>query len=102
MQVSRQRQSKAFRYLEKVMRGAGGVLDAVTWHHYYLDGHTAAMEDFLRVATLENLRQSIAAVEDTLRGRVGYRGPVWLGETASAYGGGAHGLSDRFVSVNRI
>ena len=28
----------------------------------------------------------------------GIKKPIWLGETSSAYGGGAFGLSDRYVA----
>ena len=37
------RKCKALTYLEKVISTSGGVLDAITWHQYYLDGHTAKL-----------------------------------------------------------
>ena len=38
---------EALQYLEKVYVGSRGVLDALTWHHYYMDGRTATIKDFV-------------------------------------------------------
>ncbi len=35
---------KPLNYLHRVHVGSRGVLDALTWHHYYLNGHTATLE----------------------------------------------------------
>jgi hypothetical protein len=37
----------ALQYLEKVYVGSRGVIDAFTWHHYYMAGATATPKDFL-------------------------------------------------------
>ena len=40
----------------------------------------------------------MSTVEDFLA-KNSMKRPLWLGETSSAYGGGAHGLSDRYVAT---
>jgi hypothetical protein len=37
----------ALEYLEKVYLGSRGVIDALTWHHYYMDGKSATINDFV-------------------------------------------------------
>ena len=71
-------------------------MDALTWHHYYLNGHTATLQDFLDVQPLDYLPRMFLTVQQFLKKKNISR-PLWLGETSSAYGGGAHGLSDRYV-----
>ena len=79
---------KALKYLAKVLAGSNGVLDAITWHHYYLDGKTATLDDFLNPDTLDSLNDQQTLVNYYLRRLLRVEKPIWLGETASAYGGG--------------
>ena len=37
----------ALQYLQKVYLGSRGVLDAFTWHHYYMAGAGATVKDFV-------------------------------------------------------
>lgn len=72
-------------------------IDACTWHHYYVNGRDASLEDFLDPKVLDML----AVKTDEVLKLVHFLSPgkkVWLGETSSAYGGGAVGLSDTFVA----
>ncbi|KAK3524187.1 hypothetical protein QTP70_021870, partial [Hemibagrus guttatus] len=72
-------------------------IDACTWHHYYVNGRDASLEDFLDPKVLDML----AIKTDEVLKIVNSLSPgkkVWLGETSSAYGGGALGLSDTFVA----
>ena len=89
---------KALKYLGDVVQGSKindqSVLDALTWHHYYLNGHTATFQDFLDAKVLDNLSKMFETVQRFLEQKR-INKPLWLGETSSAYGGGAHGLSDR-------
>ena len=80
----------------KSNRKKESVLDALTWHHYYLNGHTATLQDFLDVQPLDYLPKMFRTVQKFLMKKRIVK-PLWLGETSSAYGGGAHGLSDRYV-----
>ena len=88
----------ALKYLGAVLKRASHVLDAVSWHHYYLDGHTATIKDFLRVDVLNNLQDQINIVRDFVEGRLGLKPAMWLGETSSAYGGGVKGASDKYAA----
>ncbi|CAH1783335.1 unnamed protein product [Owenia fusiformis] len=72
-------------------------IDAVTWHHYYTNGKTAKLADFTDPELLDNLQREIDVVEDIVS-RYAPNTTVWLGETSSAYGGGAPGISDRYVA----
>ncbi|XP_046724660.1 heparanase [Silurus meridionalis] len=72
-------------------------IDACTWHHYYVNGRDASLDDFLNPKVLDML----AVKTDKVLKIVHSLSPgkkVWLGETSSAYGGGAAGLSDSFVA----
>ncbi len=94
----RRRKCKALRYLEKVVTSSGArTLDALTWHQYYLDGHSAKLADFLRPEPLEQFERTLRVVDGFVRKELKLGGvPLWLGETGSAFGGGAKGLSDRY------
>jgi len=47
---------------------------------------------------LDSLRDMLSKLHDVIAA-VGHAGnPVWLGETSSCWGGGAPGLSDRYVA----
>ena len=65
---------------------------------YYLDGHTATEADFLSPKTLDKLLGDSSAAVNLTRSLYGSQ-PVWLGETSSAYGGGAPGVSNKFTST---
>ena len=85
-------------YVFHIFRNKTSVLDALTWHHYYLDGHTAKLQDFLSVQRLDYFAKMMNTIQRFLDEN-GIKKPIWLGETSSAYGGGAHGLSDRYGTV---
>ena len=78
----------AFKYLSDVLDYSGDVLDAITWHQYYLDGHIAKIDDFKNPKTLDKLDDALSQVNTFVRKTKRNKVPIWLGETSSAYGGG--------------
>ncbi|KAM9331469.1 heparanase [Gastrophryne carolinensis] len=82
--------------LTSFLKTGGKVINSVTWHHYYVDGHTATKRDFLDPCILNSLAIEIETVfqivNETVPGKL-----VWLGETSSAYGGGCPGLSNTYI-----
>uniref|UniRef100_A0A6P7GLM7 Heparanase-like n=1 Tax=Diabrotica virgifera virgifera TaxID=50390 RepID=A0A6P7GLM7_DIAVI len=82
-------------FLKEFVASAKDVVDKVTWHQYYLNGRTAEPKDFVDPTVLDLLKYQITRVKEltNLSGR-----SIWLGETSSAYGGGAPNMSDRFIS----
>lgn len=87
------------KYLKQFLQASEkDVLDAVTFHQYYLNGRTASLADFLNLSTFQLLEYQLT-IANKLVSASSLRGtPIWLTETASAYGGGAPGLSNTFVA----
>ncbi|XP_041825224.1 heparanase [Melanotaenia boesemani] len=83
--------------LEGFLESGAEAVDALTWHHYYVNGRDTSLEDFLDPEVLDTLALKTNEVLETVK-RVSPGKSVWLGETSSAYGGGALGLSDTFVA----
>ncbi|XP_041666145.1 heparanase [Cheilinus undulatus] len=83
--------------LQGFLQSGAEAVDAVTWHHYYVNGRDTSLEDFLDPEVLDSLTIKTSEVLETVR-RFSPEKPVWLGETSSAFGGGALGLSDTFVA----
>ncbi|KAJ8922492.1 hypothetical protein NQ315_007520 [Exocentrus adspersus] len=78
-------------------KNGAGVIDAITWHQYYISGYIAKPKDFLNPAVFDYLREQIDIVNNITIGlKIGDK-PRWLGETSSAYGGGAPNLSNTFI-----
>ncbi|KAH3788144.1 heparanase-like isoform X2 [Dreissena polymorpha] len=77
--------------------GGGDVVTAASFHQYYIDGRTATIDQFYDPEVL-NVLQSELATGVTLTRAAHCKAPIWLGETSSAWGGGAEGLSDRYVA----
>ncbi|XP_076835540.1 heparanase [Brachyhypopomus gauderio] len=83
--------------LTEFLETAADAIDATTWHHYYVNGRDATLKDFLDPQVLDTLAVKTNEVLEVVRS-VSPEKKVWLGETSSAYGGGAAGLSDTFVA----
>uniref|UniRef100_A0A671XIR7 Heparanase n=1 Tax=Sparus aurata TaxID=8175 RepID=A0A671XIR7_SPAAU len=83
--------------LEGFLQTGSGAVDACTWHHYYVNGRDTSLEDFLDPEVLDTLALKTGEVLQKVQ-LASPGKPVWLGETSSAYGGGAVGLSDTFVA----
>uniref|UniRef100_UPI003AAF5F50 heparanase isoform X1 n=1 Tax=Centroberyx gerrardi TaxID=166262 RepID=UPI003AAF5F50 len=83
--------------LEGFLKSGAEAIDACTWHHYYVNGRDTSLEDFLDPEVLDTLALKTNEVLETVE-LVSPGKKVWLGETSSAYGGGALGLSDTFVA----
>ncbi|XP_040012608.1 heparanase isoform X2 [Xiphias gladius] len=83
--------------LEGFLKSGAEAVDACTWHHYYVNGRDTSLEDFLDPEVLDTLALKTNEVLEKVR-LVSPGKTVWLGETSSAYGGGAPGLSDTFVA----
>lgn len=84
-------------FLESFVEYAKDVIDAVTWHQYYVDGRHCSKEDFYKPDILDYLLHELKSV-NYIMDKYGPGIPRWLGETSSAFGGGAPGLSDRYVA----
>ncbi|CAG9767235.1 unnamed protein product [Ceutorhynchus assimilis] len=82
------------KYLADFLAVASPAIYAVTWHQYYFSGRGATEREFLNPATFNYLEQRTKVVT----GIVGDANKVWLGETSSAYNGGALNMSDRFLA----
>ncbi|CDQ84222.1 unnamed protein product [Oncorhynchus mykiss] len=83
--------------LEGFLESGAEAIDACTWHHYYVNRRYTSLKYFLDPEVLNTLALKTHEVMET----VDLASPgkkVWLGETSSAYGGGAKGLSDTFVA----
>ncbi|KAJ8287064.1 hypothetical protein GJAV_G00046630 [Gymnothorax javanicus] len=83
--------------LEGFLKSGSKAIDACTWHHYYVNGRDTSLEDFLDPAILDSFATKTTEVFQTVD-LVSPGMKVWLGETSSAYGGGALGLSDTFAA----
>ncbi|KAM3600573.1 uncharacterized protein V6R79_025293 [Siganus canaliculatus] len=83
--------------LEGFLETGAEAVDAITWHHYYVNGRDTSLEDFLDPQVLDTLALKTKEVLEEVQ-LVSPGKPVWLGETSSAYGGGAAGLSDSFAA----
>ncbi|XP_069482217.1 heparanase [Ambystoma mexicanum] len=91
-----QPRTQSQKLLMSFLNVGGKVIDSVTWHQYYVDGRTAAERDFLDPDVLDSLIQKIQQVLQIVDEIVPLK-KVWLGETSSAYGGGAPGLSNTYL-----
>ncbi|KAG8504328.1 Heparanase [Galemys pyrenaicus] len=92
-----QPRGKTLKMLRSFLMTGGEVIDSVTWHHYYLNGRIATKEDFLNPNVLDTF---ISSAQTTLQvvEEIRPHKKVWLGETSSAYGGGAPLLSNTFAA----
>ncbi|NXC83329.1 HPSE Heparanase, partial [Cercotrichas coryphoeus] len=85
------------RLLRSFLKSGGKVIDAVTWHHYYVNGRSATRGDFLSPEVLDTFATAVYEVLEIVGQTVPDK-KVWLGETSSAYGGGAPRLSNTYVA----
>ena len=60
-------------------------------------GSTATVSDFMDPTVLDSLADNVVVMQNVLAD-TNTSIPLWIGETASAYGGGAKNISDRYVS----
>lgn len=94
-QTMRKRRHEQF--LKKFLQEAHASLDAVTIHHYYVNGRKATADQFMDPYILDSFQDELdvafSILEETSPGK-----PLWLGETSSAFGGGSVGLSDTYIA----
>ena len=74
---SKRRDCRALSYLNDVLETSEGVIDAVTWHQYYLNGRTATVKDFLEPKVLNRLKDQMDMVADSLQ-RFKHTGTILL------------------------
>ncbi|XP_075854717.1 heparanase [Microcebus murinus] len=92
-----QPRGKTVKMLKSFLEAGGDVIDSVTWHHYYLNGRIATKEDFLNPDVLDTFISSVQKIFQVVQETRPSK-KVWLGETSSAYGGGAPLLSNTFAA----
>lgn len=79
------------------MSTSGNSVNAVTLHDYYLNGRTAVKEDFLDPNLMDGLNDKVKVFKQAFPDQ-----DIWLGETGSAFGGGAKGISNRYRMLKVI
>ncbi|XP_011863950.1 PREDICTED: heparanase-like [Vollenhovia emeryi] len=84
-------------YAETFLSSQTDTVNFVTWHQYYLNGREAEVKDFVNPNTFNWLSKQIESMKEYIA-KSGRTVPMWLSETSTAFGGGAPGLSDRFVA----
>uniref|UniRef100_A0A8C5DZ43 Heparanase n=1 Tax=Gouania willdenowi TaxID=441366 RepID=A0A8C5DZ43_GOUWI len=82
---------------EGFLQTGAEAINAFTWHHYYVNGRETSLKDFLDPDVLDTLALKTKEVLKRVWSVCPLK-PVWLGETSSAFGGGAPGLSDTFAA----
>ncbi|XP_076032921.1 uncharacterized protein LOC143020393 [Oratosquilla oratoria] len=84
-------------FLKDFLINVGDNIDVISWHQYYIDGHTAEVEDFLSTEVLDLFPQQQEIIMHICNA-IAPKKPIWLTETGSAFGGGAPNLSNRFAA----
>ena len=64
---------------------------------YYVNARTATVDQFIDPDVLNILIQEVITGY-SIKNQTAKHAQLWLGETSSAWGGGAEGLSDRYVA----
>ncbi|XP_064601398.1 heparanase-like [Liolophura sinensis] len=85
-------------YLQNFMKTGAEHINAMTFHHYYMNGHTAQPQDFVDPAKLDSFIYDMVSAQKILRNVSHGTQSFWVGETSTAYGGGAPGISNTFVA----
>ena len=94
--VTRPKGKRVTAWLNTFLAVAKKAIDVLAWHQYYIDGRTATVENFTDPNILDRFKEQ-AQEMNSIRSQNSFKKPVWLTETASAWGGGAKGLSDRYA-----
>ncbi|KAH9512228.1 hypothetical protein Btru_041187 [Bulinus truncatus] len=85
-------------YLEEfICPGGCNIMDHITFHHYYKNGRTANLKDFLDAKVMDTLEANFVMAKSIMK-LCSCTRPISLSETSSCYGGGAPGLSSRFAA----
>ncbi|KAI0234960.1 hypothetical protein LSAT2_014658 [Lamellibrachia satsuma] len=92
------RPPRSLTFLVKYLSVVHNSLDAITLHQYYMNGRTATISDFINPDILDYLPTQIAQVTAVIREAGLPHAKLWLGETSTAWGGGAEGMSDAYVA----
>ena len=90
-----------YNYFENVLSNMDeGVLDAVSFHHYYSSSEDITVLNFTSVQYLDTfLNYGLYAFSIIVNSFSGFlHPPVWIGETSSTYGGGTPGVGESFAS----
>lgn len=66
-------------------------------HRYYVNARTATIDQFTDPDILNILIDEVTTGH-SIKNKTTQNTQLWLGETSSAWGGGAKGLSDRYVA----
>ncbi|XP_052102586.1 heparanase-like isoform X15 [Mytilus californianus] len=83
-------------FTEFLQTGGPDIVTNPTFHHYYINGREATIDQFMDIDILNSLMPEINKGNEIAKHPP--FGKTWLGETGSAYGGGAPGLSDTYVA----
>ncbi|XP_022903193.2 heparanase-like [Onthophagus taurus] len=90
---------ESMEYLRNFLSNGGkNVVNAITWHQYYFNGRTATIDQFVD-PDIFNLLIAETNLLEGIVSRVSSGIPIWLGETAAAYGGGAPGYNNRYIGT---
>ena len=85
------------KYLKEFLQTGGlNIVTIPSFHHCYVNGRETSIDQFTSPAILDEFPPEVTVVYKIVKHPPYER--VWLGETRSAYGGGAPGLSDRYVA----
>ncbi|KAK8399721.1 hypothetical protein O3P69_003616 [Scylla paramamosain] len=77
--------TNAVDYLESFLNSSTFNLSALTWHQYYVNGHEAAVGDFMDPDVMNQLTWQVEQIV-VVRNHLAPGRPIWLTETGSASG----------------
>ncbi|XP_031560486.1 heparanase-like [Actinia tenebrosa] len=89
---------KSMNFLKRFLSVAVDAVDAITWHQYYFDSKTCKVEDFYDPEIFDYLLKQLKLVNSVVSEAAPNK-RHWIGETATAWGGGAAGLSSRYIAT---
>ncbi|CAL1539024.1 unnamed protein product, partial [Lymnaea stagnalis] len=97
-EVTRFNKRSASDYLSGFLKAGGcDVVNEVTFHHYYISGYTAKVEEFTNVSVLDCLMEAFVKGKNIMKEHSCYSS-FRMTETSSAFGGGTEGMSDRYMA----
>ncbi|XP_064454812.1 heparanase-like isoform X2 [Ornithodoros turicata] len=89
---------EALAFLDSFLEEGHTSLDAITFHHFYLNDQYGTPRDLLQGNVLRGLKSSVQRVAGVLK-RNALRKSIWITEEASAAGDGLLAVSDSYASA---